>query len=202
MLKCKNAQDKLPRHQGVIKLVYDLALANQPPKPMGIQIDVDDENVPLSELFRKRKKVKRQDSEEVKIPCQESSASSVAKSPSNLIIKIMMKGSKETIDECSIPKNLLNDDIPKPNKRASCPRPLHFASEHLVSNHILSRTRSCKLQDSTRRVKLPSDVYCLRGDQMQQLISKAKIELFKHQREEACTKSKAPVKMLSVKLGH
>jgi len=59
MLKCKVAQDKLPRHQGVIKLIYDLALVSQPPKPIGIQIDVEDENIPLSELFKKRKKMKR-----------------------------------------------------------------------------------------------------------------------------------------------
>lgn len=89
--------------------------------------------------------MKSQDSEEVKIPRQESPALPVMKSPSRQTIKIVLKGSKETIGECSIPKNLLNDGNLKPKKRASYPRPSSSASEHLSSNPLSSRTRSCML---------------------------------------------------------
>ena len=59
ILKCKENQDKLPKHQGFIKLVYDLALANQPPKTTGFQFDIDEENTPLADLIRKNKRARR-----------------------------------------------------------------------------------------------------------------------------------------------
>lgn len=57
--KCKENQDKLPRHQGVIKLVYNLALAQQPPRSNTIQVDSDEENTPLVILIHQNKRVRR-----------------------------------------------------------------------------------------------------------------------------------------------
>lgn len=54
VLKCKETQDKIPKHQGVIKLVFDVALAKQPPKTPSFYIGIEEENTPLTELFSKK----------------------------------------------------------------------------------------------------------------------------------------------------
>jgi len=52
--KCKEIQNKVPRHQGMIKLVYEGALNKQPPRNIHVKIKDGDEHTPLAMLLKRK----------------------------------------------------------------------------------------------------------------------------------------------------
>ena len=111
---------------------------------------------------------------EISPPC-------MSRPPNKQNIKVVLKANKETLVECNILKTFYSKDDLMPKKRGSYPSDNQPpVREALVSNPVSSHTCNKKFKASISRVKQQPSTIFLNGNQLQKIILKARIELFKH----------------------